>query len=64
MEAIKKKLMKQKLKLLEKDIFGHFAKMDNYMFSGVIMHYVLLRKVTHKECDEDQLSFEFDDQLV
>lgn len=62
--SYKKEVDETKIKLLEKDIFGHFAKMDNYMFSGVIMHYVLFRKVTHKECDEDQLSFEFDDQLV
>ena len=37
MEAIKTKLTKRQLKLFKEDIFGHFVKMDTYVFSGVIM---------------------------
>lgn len=43
MEVIKRKLTKQQLRLFKKDVFGHFAKIDAYVFSGAIMHNTLLR---------------------
>lgn len=42
-EAIKRKLTKQQLRLFRKDIFGHFANMDTYVFTGAIIHNALLR---------------------
>ena len=41
MEAIKRKLTRQQLSLLKKDIFGQFTKMDAYVFSGAIVHNAL-----------------------
>ena len=63
MEAIKRKLTRQQLRLFKKDVFGQFAKMDAYVFSGTILHNALLRQVAHDKHDEDQLWFEFCDQL-
>ena len=64
MEAIKRKLTRQQLRLFKKDIFGQFAKMDAYVFSGAIVHNALLRQVAHDKHDEDQMWFEFCGQLA
>ena len=64
MEAIKMKLTRLQLRLFNKDVFGHFAKMNIYVLRGVIMHNGLLRQVTYDECDEHQLWFEFGGQLA
>lgn len=64
MEAIKRKLTRQHLRLFKKDIFGQFAKMVAYVFNGVIVHNALLRQVAHGKHDEDQLWFEFCGQLA
>ena len=53
MEAIKRKLTRQQLRLFKKDIFGQFAKLDAYVFSGAIVHNTLLRQVVHDKHDED-----------
>ncbi|KAH9671507.1 hypothetical protein KPL70_017399 [Citrus sinensis] len=64
MEAIKRKLTRQQLRLFKKDIFCQFAKMDAYVFSGAIVHNALLRQVAHDKHDEDQMWFELCGQLA
>ena len=64
METIKRKLTRQQLRLFKKDVFGQFAKMDAYVFSGAIVHNALLRQVAHDKHDEDQMWFEFCGQLA
>ncbi|KAK9199270.1 hypothetical protein WN944_014458 [Citrus x changshan-huyou] len=58
MEAIKTKLTRRQLRLFKNDAFGHFVKMDTYVFNGVIMHNALLRQVAYDECDEHQLAYD------
>lgn len=64
MEVIKTKLTKRQLKLFKEDVFGHFVKMDTYVFNGVIVENALLRQVAHDESDDNRLWFEFGGLLV
>ena len=45
--AIREKLIKRQLKLFKDDIFGHFRQCRSYPFSGIIVHNILFRQVSH-----------------
>ena len=53
-KAIRRKLWCKQL-LFKSDIFWHFIDLDSYAFSGVIIHNILLRQMTHKKANENQL---------
>ncbi|GAY58583.1 hypothetical protein CUMW_188100 [Citrus unshiu] len=64
-KAIEEKLTKRQLSMFKKDIFGHFLECRSFPFSGVILHNLLLRQVTHEEDSrEDQLWFQFGEHLI
>ena len=52
-KAIEQKLTKRQLHMFKKYIFGPFLECQNFPFSGVILHNVLLRQVAHGEYRED-----------
>ena len=63
--AIREKLTRQQLKLFKDDIFGHFLQCRSYPFSGVIVHNILLRQVSHGDGnDKDELWFQVGDHLI
>ena len=45
--AIREKLTKWQLKLFKDDIIRHFLQYRSYPFSGVIVHNILFRQVSH-----------------
>ena len=45
--AIREKLTRQQLTLFKDNIFGHFLQCRSYPFSGVIVHNILRRQVSH-----------------
>ncbi|GAY35510.1 hypothetical protein CUMW_278510 [Citrus unshiu] len=64
-KAIERNLTKRQLRLFKNDIFGHFLECQNFPFSGVILHNVLLRQVAHGEYKgEDQLWFQIGEHLI
>ena len=63
--AIREKLTRQQLQLFKDNIFGHFLQCRSYPFSGVIVHNILLRQVSHGDGnDKDELWFQVGDHLI
>ncbi|XP_024042914.1 uncharacterized protein LOC112099703 [Citrus clementina] len=63
--AIREKLTRQQLKLFKDNIFGHFLQCRSYPFSGVIVHNILLRQVSHGDGKgKDELWFQVGDHLI
>ena len=64
-KVIERKLTKQQLHLLKKDIFGHFLECQSFPISDVILHNTLLRQVAHGEYErENQLWFQIGEHLI
>ncbi len=57
------KVNKTTIKIIQEGCIWIFCK-DGYVFSGTIMHNMMLRQVTEDECDKDQLWFKFGGQLA
>ncbi|GAY66716.1 hypothetical protein CUMW_251010, partial [Citrus unshiu] len=63
--AIQEKLTRQQLQLFKNNIFGRFLQCQSYPFSGVIVHNILLRQVSHGDGnDKDELWFQVGDHLI